>query len=250
MMVNAYGDGAWGYGAATGGYSNRSVSRADYTRLRNAILKNPASSEKAFEEFKKLLKDDTNDCFDLEDAYKDLMTIVQKEPTLAKQVLDAVAVGVKSLKNRPNSLEKAYEVLNYIIQTDSTLIKQVKGITIDCIHSAYSMIRATGVLEDLSKNIDKIEHRTKIKGKGLIALLSSQEREEIENDENVTLFRQAREALIEKALKGTEKLEGKEKRKAELEILRKTNVQGLRDAEGRARSKKMADILKRKQKGK
>ena len=56
--------------------------------------------------------------------------------------------------------------------------------------------------------------------------------------------------MIEQALEGTEKLEGKEKRKAELEVLRKTNVQVLRDAEGKAQAKKTAEILKKKQKTK
>ena len=68
-----------------------------------------------------------------------------------------------------------------------------------------------------------------------------------EDDEKVVLFKKARKAIIEQALKGTEKLKGKEKRKAELAILQKTNVQVLRDEEGKARSKKIASILKRKQ---
>lgn len=92
----------------------------------------------------------------------------------------------------------------------------------------------------------KTIERTKSK-KGLIALLSSLERGEIENDEKVASFREARKAVIAHALEGAEKLVGKEKRKAELSILRKTNVQTLRDAEGKARAKKMTSILKKKQ---
>lgn len=95
----------------------------------------------------------------------------------------------------------------------------------------------------------KTIERTKAK-KGLTALLSEQERKEIEDDEDVVLFRESRKALIEKKLRGTEKLGTKEKRKAEIAILRKTNVQALRDAEGKARAKKMASILKKKQKTK
>ena len=91
--------------------------------------------------------------------------------------------------------------------------------------------------------------RTKSK-KGLTALLSSQEREEIEKDKKVSLFREARKAMIEQALEQTKKLKGKEKRKTELATLRKVNVQSLRDAEGRARAKRMASILKKKQKTK
>ncbi len=85
------------------------------------------------------------------------------------------------------------------------------------------------------------------KGKGLTALLSEQDREEIEKDDDVVRLQKERKDKIKQALKATEELEGKEKRQAELAILRKTNVQALRDAEGRARAKKMASILKRKQ---
>lgn len=95
----------------------------------------------------------------------------------------------------------------------------------------------------------KTIERTKSK-KGLTALLSEQDREEIEKDDDVVRLRKERKDKIEQALKGTEKLEGKEKRKAELAILRKTNVQTLRDAEGKARAKKTAEILKKKQRTK
>ena len=102
-----------------------------------------------------------------------------------------------------------------------------------------------------TKEIEPSKTIERIKGKkGLTALLSEQDRKEIEDDEKVTLFREAREALVEKKLKGTEKLDTKEKRKAELAILRKTNVQALRDAEGKSRAKKMASILKKKQRTK
>ena len=85
------------------------------------------------------------------------------------------------------------------------------------------------------------------KGKGLATLLSEQDRKEIEDDEKVVLAREKRKTAIEQALEETEKLKGKEKRKAELAILKKTDVQKWRDEEGKARSRKMASILKKKQ---
>ena len=57
-----------------------------------------------------------------------------------------------------------------------------------------------------------------------------------------------RKKVIDNALKGTRDLKGKEKREAELTILRKTNVQDLRDAEGKARGRKLAEMLKEKYK--
>ena len=105
------------------------------------------------------------------------------------------------------------------------------------------------LLDELySGKSDKVEEKKS--KKGLTALLSSQDKKEIEDDEKVVLFKKARKAVIEQALEGTKELKGKEKRKAELAILQKTDVQNLRDAEGKARAKKVADILKRRQKGK
>ena len=72
--------------------------------------------------------------------------------------------------------------------------------------------------------------------KGLSSLLDTRAKV-IDQDKRVSALRSAREAVIEEATAGTT---GKEK----LSILRKLEVQALRDAEGRARGLKLAKLLK------
>lgn len=193
------------------------------------------------------------------------------KPEIAKKVLDLIKFCLehdadpneeytfRQAKNYSKSTPLVNAVANDDIELAKLLIRHGADVSFAYTHKYltskigifspdYTVSKTYRLSDDIQSDEMKKLFENEIKRRELS--LTPQEKREVENDENIALFRGAREAVIERALRKTEKLTGKEKKEAELAILRKTNVQGLRDAEGKARAEKMASILKKKQKGK